>query len=149
MRFLNFFKCRPWTAVDVILYKKQKHGIKFLVVRRKYEPYKHYYVFPGGFVECGETAEQAASRELEEETGISLSFEKQDQFRVYSHPKRDPRHHVISIVFAKEVKNLENLNFKESKETFDIAVLSLKNKKEVLGFDHEFILRDFYSSLMA
>lgn len=56
------------------------------------------WALPGGFVDYGESVEEAAAREVWEETGLSLSDLK--QFHVYSRPDRDPRQHNISIVFT-------------------------------------------------
>src|SRR3990172_10671813 len=66
-----------------------------LLVRRRYPP--HGWALPGGFVDYGESVEQAAIREALEETGLSVSLER--QFHVYSDPARDPRGHTVTVVF--------------------------------------------------
>ena len=97
---------------------------------------------PGGFVECNESVEQAIARELKEETDLSLEFTLEDQFRVYSHPLRDPRHHVVTVVFFKELKKKPELK-PDNKEVREVRFLDYNSKKPILGFDHEFILKDF------
>src|SRR5690242_18270120 len=82
---------RPWISADAVVFDTRD---RLLLIRRKNEPFRGAYAFPGGFVEVGETTEAAARRELKEETGIDA-----DQPRligVYSDPHRDPRHHTIS-----------------------------------------------------
>lgn len=70
---------------------------RVLLVRRKFPPFQGYYALPGGFVEIGETVEDAARRELEEETGVKAG--RLRMVGVYSDPKRDPRGHTCSVVF--------------------------------------------------
>ncbi len=141
--------CKPRIAVDVLLYDtSSSNNFYFLAVRRNTEPYKGYFVLPGGMVECNETVEEAAMRELKEESGINVNFSPKDQFRVYSQPNRDHRYHVITVVFAKKysLKN-KKITYQSNKEIREVKVLNYFNKKEVLGFDHEFIVRDFINSL--
>ncbi len=149
MFFLRKY-CKPRIAVDILLYDtSSSDNFYFLAVRRNTEPYRGYFVLPGGMVECNETVEEAAMRELKEESGINLKLSPEDQFRVYSQPNRDPRYHVITVVFAKQypLKN-KKIKYKGNKEIKEVKVLDYFNKKEVLGFDHEFIVRDFINSLM-
>lgn len=68
-----------------------------LMVRRKNPPYKGYLALPGGFVEIGEAVEDAARRELKEETGLDAM--NLALVGVYSRPNRDPRGHVCSVAF--------------------------------------------------
>src|ERR671923_1640912 len=83
----------PVPAVDIILQK----GSEILLVKRKNEPFKDHLALPGGFVNEGESVENAAIREAIEET--SLEIEPIDILGVYSDPKRDPRRHILSVVF--------------------------------------------------
>jgi len=84
----------PLPTVDVIV---EIDG-KILLIERKNPP--HGWALPGGFIDYGESAEEAAVREIKEETGIELS--RLTQFRCYSDPDRDPRFHTLSIVFTAE-----------------------------------------------
>jgi len=81
----------PKVAVDVVLENKGK----VLLVQRALEPFAGKWALPGGFVEEGETVEQAAVREVKEETGLDIELE--GLLGVYSDPGRDPRGHIISL----------------------------------------------------
>lgn len=82
----------PRLAVDCII----EIGGRVVVVRRLNPP--PGWALPGGFVDYGETVEEAVRREMREETGLEL--EDLRQFRVYSDPARDPRGHCVSVVFT-------------------------------------------------
>lgn len=83
----------PIPVVDVII----EEDSMILFARRKKEPFKGHLGFPGGFVNLGETIEEAAKREVKEET--SLDIELIGILGAYSDPKRDPRGHIMSTVF--------------------------------------------------
>ncbi|MDP9462404.1 MAG: NUDIX hydrolase, partial [Thermoproteota archaeon] len=84
----------PIPTVDVIL----ERDSNVLMVRRKNDPFKDHLSLPGGFVNEGETVEDAMKREAMEET--SLEVHPIDILGVYSDPKRDPRKHIVTIVFV-------------------------------------------------
>jgi 8-oxo-dGTP diphosphatase len=84
----------PIPTVDIILQK----GSYILLVKRMNEPFKDHFALPGGFVNEGESVEAAAKREVLEET--SLEIEPIDILGVYSNPERDPRGHILTIVFV-------------------------------------------------
>jgi 8-oxo-dGTP diphosphatase len=125
----------PSPTVDVIL----QSGSKILMIRRKKEPFKDHLALPGGFINEGETAEEAAKREAREET--SLQVEPIEILGVYSDPKRDPRKHIMSVVFigiitggtAKPGDDAQGIEWQE---------LDKLDASE-LGFDHMQIIRDY------
>ena len=83
----------PFLAVDsIIIYRGQ-----IVLIRRKNYPFQGLFAIPGGYVEIGETTENAAMREAKEETGLDTRIIK--LLGVYSEPKRDPRGHVVSICY--------------------------------------------------
>lgn len=82
----------PRLAADCIILIEDR----VLLIHRRNEPVG--WALPGGFVECGESVEDAVRREMKEETGLELAELK--QFRVYSDPRRDPRGHTVSVVFS-------------------------------------------------
>lgn len=127
-------KKSPKTTVDLIIEKDNK----LLLIQRAKEPFKGCLDLIGGFVEYGETAEQAAIREAKEETGLKVKLK--EILGVYSNPKRDPRFHTISITFIGESlnKKLES-SYEGEVSWFDIKKIDFKK----LGFDHAKILKDY------
>lgn len=92
----------PIPVVDVII----QQDSEVLFAKRKKDPFKDYLGLPGGFVNIGETIEEAARREVKEET--SLDIELTDILGIYSDPQRDPRGHIMSTVFVGRVPSSEN-----------------------------------------
>ncbi|WP_457677527.1 NUDIX domain-containing protein [Thermovibrio sp.] len=87
----------PHLAVDGIINLQDEKGswLGIVLIERRYPPVG--LAIPGGFVEVGESVEEAVIREMREET--SLEVIPLRQFKVYSDPKRDPRFHTVSVVF--------------------------------------------------
>src|SRR5215216_1982404 len=85
----------PAPTVDIII-ELDSGGI--VLIKRKNPPLG--WAIPGGFIDYGESAEDAALREAQEET--TLKVQLVELLHVYSDPKRDPRHHTISTVFIAE-----------------------------------------------
>jgi len=83
---------QPKITVDIIV---ELEGKGIVLIERKNPP--HGWAMPGGFVDDGESLEQAAVREAKEETSLDVKLVR--QFHTYSEPLRDPRHHTISTVF--------------------------------------------------
>ena len=130
-RLMN--KRYPKVAVDVVVLD----GEKVVLVKRLNEPYKNYWALPGGFVEYGETVEQAAIREAKEETGLDVKL--LTLVGVYSDPKRDPRGHVISITFLATVTGGE---LKASTDAKEVKAFNVNKLPKRLAFDHTTILKD-------
>ena len=125
----------PKLAVDILVAKDDK----ILLIKRKHEPFKGKFALPGGFVEYGETVEQAAARECKEETGIDVELE--GLLGVYSAPDRDPRGHTVSVVFFGTPKKGKPTG---SDETEEVGYRSLKEIENLeLAFDHETIIEDY------
>jgi len=129
----------PLIAVDGIIL----HDGKLVVVKRRYPPYKGMHALPGGIVEYGERLEDAIIREIREETGL-LTRPKR-VLGVYSDPERDPRGHVISIVFEMEPIGGALVAGDDASE---LALLDLKELPP-LAFDHSKIVSEFLSSQHA
>jgi 8-oxo-dGTP diphosphatase len=130
----------PVPAVDAII----QMDTQILLVKRKNEPFRGYMAIPGGFVNEGETVEDAAKREVREET--SLDIELVDILGVYSDPKRDPRGHIMSTVFIAYVpangnKSVEGLAADDASELEWIDLEVIPNEK--FAFDHKRILMDY------
>jgi len=122
----------PLLAVDIFIVFPDK---SFVLIRRSKPPFEGCWALPGGFVEYGETVEEAAIREAEEETGLKVKLVK--LIGVYSKPDRDPRGHVVSIAFiAKPVGG-------ELRVTNEVREVKLfKNVPGKIAFDHADIIRD-------
>ncbi len=88
---------RPALGTDVLLFSKESTGTYLLLIERGKEPYKGDWAFPGGFVEEGESCEQAAVRELWEETTLQLTALQ--QIGAFSRPGRDPRGWIVTVAF--------------------------------------------------
>lgn len=126
----------PAVTADCIVFYKEYNKIYILLIKRKNDPYKDYWAFPGGFVNIDESAEEAAIRELKEETDLEVS--NIEQLKAYSNPDRDPRERVITIAFLAESKIKDVKEGDDAKEArwFEIS------KLPPLAFDHEQILKD-------
>ena len=126
----------PAVTADCIVFNKEDNRIYVLLIKRKNEPFKDCWAFPGGFINIDESAEAAAIRELKEETGLEISIV--EQLKAYSTPNRDPRERVITIAFIAESTIKEVKGGDDAKEArwFDISTLP------PLAFDHEQILKD-------
>ena len=123
-------------TVDCIILKTVLNEQKILLIKRKHEPYKDKWAFPGGFVDMDETTETAAKRELEEETG--LIADDLIQIHTFSDVDRDPRGRTISIVYYSEIIN-ENVKIKAGDDAKEVSWFSI-NSLPNLAFDHQKIL---------
>jgi len=125
----------PIPTVDVILQRDSK----VLMVRRKKDPFRGQLALPGGFVNEGETVEDAMKREAMEET--SLVVEPINILGVYSDPKRDPRKHIMTVVF---VGIIVEGSGKAGDDAASLAWIDLAEiGKQQIAFDHATIMRDY------
>lgn len=122
----------PFTTVDAII--EIDGGI--LLIQRSNPPFG--WALPGGFVDYGESLEEAVVREAKEETGLDITEVK--QFHTYSDPRRDPRFHTIGTVFIAKAKG-------KPQAGDDAAGLKIVQLSEIrnltLAFDHAKILEDY------
>jgi len=93
---------RPAVTADIALFRGQEDSLEILLIQRKKDPFEGYWALPGGFVDENERLQDAAARELMEET--SLQARKLEQFGAFGDPGRDPRGHTVSIGFFGEVR---------------------------------------------
>jgi len=123
----------PLLAVDAVIYKEDMDLI--VLIKRKNPP--HGWALPGGFVDIGETTHTAVRREVMEET--NLKFDIKGFVGIYSAPDRDPRGHVVSLVFYGIGSGL--LEAKD--DAVEITMFHINNLPVPLAFDHEKIIRDY------
>ncbi len=122
----------PFPTVDIII--ELVDGI--VLIERKNPPYG--WAIPGGFVDWGESVEEAAVREAKEETGLDVKLK--DLLYVYSKPDRDPRFHTISTVFIATAEG-EPLGGDDAKKAKVFKIDEIPFEK--LVFDHSSIIRDY------
>ena len=124
----------PLPTVDVIV----NVGGKIVLVKRKNAPL--CWALPGGFVDYGESAEDAAVREIREETGLEI--EGLRQFRCYSDPDRDPRFHTLTVVFIASAAASPVAD----DDAAEAACFSPDCMPFPLAFDHDRIINDYLAS---
>jgi ADP-ribose pyrophosphatase YjhB (NUDIX family) len=125
----------PIPTVDIIIEIESK-GI--VLIKRKNPP--HGWALPGGFVDYGESLEEAAVREAKEETDLDVKLT--EQFHTYSDPERDTRHHSISTVYIAKAKGTP-----QAKDDADeIGIFNDTSLPDEIAFDHRSILKDYFKS---
>ncbi|MDT0690078.1 NUDIX hydrolase [Salegentibacter sp. F188] len=122
-------------TVDSVVLSNTNNKFKALLIKRKNDPFKNQWALPGGFIEEGEDLEEAAKRELLEETGLKI--ESMEQIRAFGKPGRDPRGRMISIAFLSRIFSEETL--KPGDDAKEAAWFDIDNLPE-LAFDHEEII---------
>jgi 8-oxo-dGTP diphosphatase len=128
----------PFIAVDGIikLFDENNNFKGIVLIERKNEP--KGFALPGGFVEIGESVEDTLKREMKEETNLDIEIIK--LHGVYSAPDRDPRFHVVSVVYICKATGIP----KASSDAKSVSVYKLEEIPfEKLVFDHEKILKDY------
>jgi 8-oxo-dGTP diphosphatase len=108
---------------------------KIVLIKRKNEPYRGSFALPGGFVEIGETTEEAVKREVMEETGLLIKILK--LVGVYSDLSRDPRGHTVSVAYLAVGKGKPRADT----DAADVGCFDPGNLPE-LAFDHQRIIND-------
>ena len=122
----------PYVTVDIII--RYEGGI--VLVERKNEPAG--WALPGGFVDVGESLEEAAVREAWEETSLDVALI--EQFHAYSKPDRDPRFHTVTMVFigtgAGELKGRDDARRAD--------IFTAEHLPDKIAFDHRRIINDYF-----
>jgi ADP-ribose pyrophosphatase YjhB (NUDIX family) len=121
--------------VDIIIEIESK-GI--VLIKRRNPP--SGWALPGGFVDYGESLEEAAIREAKEETDLNVKLT--GQFHTYSDPTRDPRYHSISTVYIAKAKGTPQAK----DDAADIGIFNDSSLPDAIAFDHRSILRDYFKS---
>jgi 8-oxo-dGTP diphosphatase len=123
----------PLPTVDVIIALRHE-GI--VLIRRRNPP--PGWAIPGGFIDAGEAAPDAARREAEEET--SLRVQLRELFHVYSDPRRDARGHTISVVYLADADGTP----RAADDAAEVGIFTEDGLPGDLAFDHAQILADYF-----
>jgi len=123
----------PFPTVDIII---ELEGRGIVLIERKNPPFG--WAIPGGFVDYGESLEEAAVREAKEETSLDVTLKK--QMHTYSRPDRDPRHHTITAVYTATAQGEPSA----ADDAARIGIFTKENLPSPLAFDHAQILDDYF-----
>ena len=126
----------PLLTVDAVILYNSKD---IILIRRKNPPFQGDLALPGGFVDIGETVENACIREAQEETNLKVKITK--LIGIFSDPKRDPRGHTVTISFLCEPVD-KRRKPKAQDDAADVEIVSLiEIPKLKLAFDHMEIIK--------
>jgi 8-oxo-dGTP diphosphatase len=128
---------RPSVTVDVVIFSLIEEELQVLLVRRKYPPFGGMWAIPGGFVQIDESLEDAAARELEEETGVTNVYI--EQLYTFGTPDRDPRTRVITVAYFALVPYTD-VDHRPGDDAEATGWFSMNALPQQLAFDHDEIL---------
>lgn len=144
MQFIFYFSMLTYTQqsdypvakVDVILTNERG---EVLLTRRAVEPFKDFWDIPGGTLEHTDfSAESGSCREIKEELGVECELTR--LVGVYSDPDRDPRYHIVAVIYTGRIKSGEIIL---GEHTAEWQWFGLDSLPEKIGFDHKAILKDY------
>jgi 8-oxo-dGTP diphosphatase len=127
---------KPNVTVDIIVFTIKDTQLKVLLIKRDIPPFKGQWAIPGGFVRIEESLEEAAKRELQEETGVAGEY--LEQLYTFGEPKRDPRGRVITVAYFALI-NSEKINLKADTDVSEAEWFPI-NQLPKLAFDHDKIM---------
>lgn len=134
-----------YVTVDAAVFGFDGNGLFLLLIKRKNPPFQNTWCLPGGFVDEHEDLQDAAQRELEEETGIRVSH--MHQVYAFGKPHRDPRHHTVSVAYVCLLK--KNLHEPKGSDDADEAKWFPIGDLPELGFDHAHIVEKSKAKLKS
>jgi len=125
----------PLLAADTLIELIDLPGRPFVLIERANPPYG--WAVPGGFVDVGETLEQAAMREAKEETGLAVNLSV--LLGLYSNPERDPRNHTVTAVYIAEARGLPVA----ADDAKNCGIFTFDKLPGELAFDHAQVIADY------
>ena len=129
-------------TVDVVILTMAESRLNVLLVRRGVAPFEGMWAVPGGFKRPAETLDEAAKRELTEETAIDAAS-LLTQFGAYGDPERDPRMNVVTVAYLAVLREIgEIVAGTDAADASLVPVSDVLDGKVELAFDHERIVRD-------
>ncbi|OQA20146.1 MAG: Bifunctional NMN adenylyltransferase/Nudix hydrolase [bacterium ADurb.Bin363] len=126
----------PSVTVDIVIFTILDEDLKVLLIKRKSPPFKDFWAIPGGFVKIQESLEEAAKRELKEETNVSDIY--LEQLYTFGATDRDPRMRVITVAYFALV-SADKLSIQASSDASDVKWFSTEELPP-LAFDHQKII---------
>jgi len=130
---------QPSVTADLVIFTFKDNDLKVLLIKRGVEPFRNKWALPGGFVRIDESLEDAAKRELREETGVEEVY--LEQLYTFGDLKRDPRGRVITVSYMALVDS-SNIDIKASTDASEVKWVSAKKIDTMqLAFDHKKILK--------
>jgi 8-oxo-dGTP diphosphatase len=130
---------RPSVTVDVVIFRVVEGQLKVLLIQRKKWPFEGMWAIPGGFVNMDEPLENAAARELYEETEVEGVY--LEQFYTFGQPDRDPRTRVLSVAHLALV-GTDQVQPKADDDAADVGWFSVHDPLPLpLAFDHAEVLK--------
>ena len=136
---------RPAVTVDCVIFGLDEEELKVLLIKRAADPFKGRWALPGGFVDMDEPLDDAARRELEEETGLQQAY--LEQLYTFGDPGRDPRGRVVSIAYWALTRVLSQPV--RAASDADAAAWFGVGDPPKLAFDHAKILVQAHARLRA
>ena len=134
---------RPALTVECVVFGLDDEYLKVLLIQRDLEPFAGEWALPGGFVNVGESPEDSARRELQEETGMHKVF--LEQLYTFGEPNRDPREHIVTVAYYALV-NLGDHKIQAATDARQAAWFAIDDVPK-LAFDHDRILKTAHDRL--
>jgi 8-oxo-dGTP diphosphatase len=136
---------RPSVTVDIVVFTILNNSLKVLLIKRKEWPFKGMFALPGGFIKMNENLQDAAVRELREETGVKDIY--MEQLYTFGDVNRDPRTRVLTVTYLALINGNE-VKLNAGSDALEAKWFCVKDLPK-LGFDHEEIINYAYERVKS